>query len=133
MVAPLSCPGLKVEILVDGQPLQEYDYVDAGSVTSNTTTKYIQAQSNAHFAERVTSNHDFPFPACSASLSITLDQQYTTGALILGRERFDPLGTIVEGLGARIGHDTDALHEFSFVALDLSESQMALVQSLYIH
>jgi hypothetical protein len=115
MVAPLSCPGTKVEILVDGQPLQGYDDVDADTIAPNTTTKYIEAQSNARFAVRVIFNHDFPFPAGAISVKITLDGQHTEEALILGRNLLDRSGTIIDGLTTRIGPDTDARHDFRFV------------------
>jgi hypothetical protein len=121
MVAPPSCSGLKVEILVDSQPLQEYDDVDAGPLTPNTTTKYIEAQSNAYFATRVTFNYDFLFPADDLPVKTTLDQQHTTIAAISSRDLFNPLGGIIEGPRARIGHETNAMHKFSFVSLDLDK------------
>ena len=54
-----AVPGLKVEVFVDGVPLQEYDDDDTeaerfeddtdGDALPDTVTKYVEATSGAHF------------------------------------------------------------------------------------
>jgi len=46
-------PGLKVEILVDGSPLQEYDDDDE-EIVPTVVTKYIEAKSGVNFTIRYT-------------------------------------------------------------------------------
>lgn len=46
-------PGLKVEILVDGVPLQEYDDEDE-EIVPTVVTKYIEAKSGVNFTIRYT-------------------------------------------------------------------------------
>jgi hypothetical protein len=48
-------PGLKAEVLVDGEPLQEYDDDD---VESDMITKYIEALSDKDFVLRFTFDMD---------------------------------------------------------------------------
>ena len=121
MVIPPSCPGLNVEILVDGQALQEYDDIDEGPVAPNTITKYIEAISNAYFAVRVKINRDFPFPASDIGLRITLDEKHTTERSIHADKLFKPYGKIVEGRAIHIGDETDALQKFRFIAINFGE------------
>ena len=46
-------PGLKVEILIDGVPIQEYDDENE-EIVPNVVTKYIEAKSGVNFAIRYT-------------------------------------------------------------------------------
>ena len=45
-------PGLKAEVVVDGEPLKEYD--DDGVPQPKTLTKYVEVCSDAHFGVRYT-------------------------------------------------------------------------------
>jgi hypothetical protein len=121
MVIPPSCPGVNVEILVDGQPLQEYDEIDECPVAPNTAIKYIEARSEAEFAVKVRIDHDFPFPAGDIEVKTILDQQHTARKILEVRKLFNPVGMLIEGYKARIGYGTDVLYKFRFVALDLGE------------
>jgi hypothetical protein len=51
-------PGLQAEVVVDGEPLAEYDDDDDNNADSGTITKYIEALSNKEFALRYTLNMD---------------------------------------------------------------------------
>lgn len=66
-------PGLVVEILVDGAPLQEYDNDedDDGSESPGTITKYIEASSGATFTIRYTIPE--MLPRSSLSKQVYLD------------------------------------------------------------
>jgi hypothetical protein len=121
MVVPPSCPGLNVDVLVDDQPLQEYDDVDEGPAPPNTVTKYIEAQSNAYFTLRVKNDHDFPFPAGDLEVTIIVDQLHTRRMLMRASKVFDQSGMAIEGCVSHIGDTTDALYKFRFVALDSGE------------
>lgn len=44
-----TCPGLKVEIIVNGEPLQEFDGSE-GDQAADTKTTYIEATTGAEFA-----------------------------------------------------------------------------------
>jgi hypothetical protein len=119
MVIPPSCPGLNVEILVDGQPLQEYDDVDKNPVPPNTVTKYIEARSNVNFSIRAKFDAKFPFPAGHVQFKTSLDQQHTQGNLIPAQYLFHPEGTMNEGYFSHTGGETHDLYKYCFVALDL--------------
>jgi hypothetical protein len=121
MVTPPSCPGLNVEVIVDGQSLQEYDEIDEGPVAPNTVTKYIEARSNAYFAVRVRINDDFPFPASDLELKAKIDQQHVSRGLIAAKYLFDPRGNFAEGKKVHLSASNDVLHKFRFIALDLGE------------
>jgi hypothetical protein len=51
--------GLKVEIVVDGQPLPEYDD-ETNTAGSNVVTKYVEAESGAEFSVNFSFNETFP-------------------------------------------------------------------------
>lgn len=53
-----DCPGLKVEIIVKGEPLREWD--DDEEASPRAVTKYIEAQSGANFALKWRFSSPFP-------------------------------------------------------------------------
>ncbi|KAH5329958.1 hypothetical protein HBI23_165720 [Parastagonospora nodorum] len=119
MVTPPSCPGLHVEILVNGQPLQEYDDIDESSVPLNTITKYIEARSDVNFAVRARFDEGFLFPAGDIKFETTLDRRYEARCVIKAAKLFQAKGKISEGPTSRIGETTNALYKYRFKALDL--------------
>ncbi|EAT87834.2 hypothetical protein SNOG_05443 [Parastagonospora nodorum SN15] len=121
MVTPPSCPGLHVEILVNGQPLQEYDDIDESSVPLNTITKYIEARSDVNFAVRARFDEGFLFPAGDIKFETTLDRRYEARCVIKAAKLFQAKGKISEGPTSRIGETTNALYKYRFKALDLVE------------
>jgi hypothetical protein len=52
-------PGLKVEIVVNGQPLPEYDD-ETNTPDSNVVTKYVEAESGAEFSINYSFDKTFP-------------------------------------------------------------------------
>jgi hypothetical protein len=62
MFVPPFCPKVNVEILVDDQPLKEYDDINQRVSLTNTAIKYMEARPHAHFAVRVRVNEDIIFP-----------------------------------------------------------------------
>jgi len=65
-------PGVKVEVMVDGEPLQEYDD-GSEPVVMHETTKYVQVQSQTgkEFSIKVTFTH--PFRERNMSFIVALD------------------------------------------------------------
>jgi hypothetical protein len=51
-------PGLKVEIVVNGQPLPEHD-PETNTADSNVVTKYVEAESGAEFSVNSASMRHF--------------------------------------------------------------------------
>jgi hypothetical protein len=65
-----DCPGLTVEILVDGKPLEEYAYEEEDELP-NTTTRYVECRSGTEFA--IKTNFKAPFAPMDILLVIWLD------------------------------------------------------------
>jgi hypothetical protein len=64
-----SYPGLTVEILVDGEPLPEYDG-DEGDRAYDTKTTYVEARTNAEFSVRYTFEPGFMSPHLSVEVIV---------------------------------------------------------------
>jgi hypothetical protein len=114
MVVPAFCPGVHIEILVNGQPLPEYDDIDAVPSAPNTVTKYIEAQSDTEFAIRLKVTEDFLYPAGDVCMEITIDGEPSNGAVIRAATIFEPTGRTVHGRSVLIGGITDAIQKFRF-------------------
>ena len=67
------CPGLAVEIFVNGAPLPEYDDNSDTSASPTTVTKYVEATSGANFAIKVSFTEGYPFPKGDVEARISLD------------------------------------------------------------
>jgi hypothetical protein len=65
-----DCPGLTVEILVDGKPLEEYAYEEEDELP-NTTTRYVECRSGTEFA--INTNFKAPFAPMEMSIRVYLD------------------------------------------------------------
>ncbi|KAF1850026.1 uncharacterized protein K460DRAFT_326500 [Cucurbitaria berberidis CBS 394.84] len=68
-----TCPGLKVEIIVDGEPLPEFDDQEADQ-ESHTKTTYIEAKTGADFVVRYTVSALFSTDDISAQICIDGDE-----------------------------------------------------------
>ncbi|KAH7085199.1 hypothetical protein BKA63DRAFT_597882 [Paraphoma chrysanthemicola] len=123
MVFPPSCPGVCVEILVDDQPVQEYDDVEKGPARPNTVTKYIEAQSDKEFAVRLKVTDDFLYPASDLEMRTIIDRSIINERMVRARELYLPQGTTVEGRACRVGITTNAEQKFLFNALDVVECE----------
>jgi len=68
-------PGLRVEIIVAGTPLQEYDLPnDTDEVTTNASTiKYVEATPGAEFAVHVTVDRKFKHAKYDLDYRVTID------------------------------------------------------------
>jgi hypothetical protein len=119
MVAPSSCPGVTVEILVDGQPLAEYDDIDAAPASLNTVTEYIEARSDVEFAVRVRFTADFLFPAANMEMRTVIDGVPRERSLLYGNTLSSSSGTTIKGCSVQISPETEAVQNFRFTALDI--------------
>jgi hypothetical protein len=122
MVIPTFCPGVNIEIIVNGQPLVEYEDDDEGPPAPNTVTKYIEAQSEAHFAVRVAVGKAFHFPAGDLQVQITLDGKIVRGR-IWNTENLSSLsGKIIDSRSCSLSSMANTVQKFRFIPLDLGKT-----------
>jgi hypothetical protein len=60
MAVLTSAPGLRVEIIVNDEPLTEYDNKDDESADAKRVTKYVEARSGQQFAVEISFEKAFP-------------------------------------------------------------------------
>jgi hypothetical protein len=115
-------PGVKVEIIVNGRPLQEYADQDHGETSPTTMTRFVEAQSGQEFAIRYTITR--PFPKYPVRFDILLDGQWVPGAYV---DKKDASGTslthLIEGFRSFDG-DKAFLHKFFFSELTIGEPRV---------
>jgi hypothetical protein len=63
MAITRASPGIQVEVLVEGEPLKEYDDEDE-EVTADKVTKFIEAKSGSEFKIRWTITPSLPRGLC---------------------------------------------------------------------
>jgi hypothetical protein len=116
-----ECPGLKVEVLVEGQTLQEYDADDDEDPTPKATTKYIEAQSDKDFALRT--NFSAPFPSqYGVAAHVRVDGMAETGIAYEPRDLYRQQGYIKEGICMK-KDGTWFQQKYHFTALNIGELQ----------
>jgi hypothetical protein len=113
-------PGIKVQIVVNGAPLQEYDDDDDESATPNTVTKYVEAVSGAEFQIQ----HDItqPWPQHEMLLECIVDQHKVVGAVLnKGNYRGSSYRYVKEGaISYKEGHQF--IQRFRFAQLSIGKS-----------
>jgi hypothetical protein len=119
VVTPPTCPRLNVEILVDDQPLKEYNDIDE---KLNTVTKNIEAKTDANFALSVKINRDFLFPAGDIEIETSVNGDMQSSAHLAAEKMFCPLGTVVHGRKVELSHGMNTLQRFRFSALQIGRS-----------
>jgi hypothetical protein len=72
-------PGLTVEILVDGKPLEEYENTDEEE-QPKTITRYVECRSGAEFA--ITTKFRAPFTPMDTQLRACLDVMKVDGKFV---------------------------------------------------
>jgi hypothetical protein len=113
--------GLEVEILVNGQPLQEYEDHSA-EVPAHTTERYVEAQSDAHFEIHYT--FKAPFPADRPiSMIVTIDGHDVDEPLIRPTELFQENGHISRGVISNV-RSRWVVQKYCFSAIQISEYQI---------
>lgn len=115
-------PGLKVEILVNGEPLREYDEdrdEDDEPSEPNTITKYVEVVSGAEFQIKYTFKRPFP-----SQKAVDVDFHFdslTDGVVVNQTILFNPSGHWYVGPESRIGGRTQ-IQKLSFSDLEIGES-----------
>ena len=93
-MAITSVPGLRVNIVVNGKELQEYDDDEDEAAKPNTVTKYVEAISNATFEIRCYISSLFPHSTHDIKVSVYLDGNPIEGAILLQDKIFRPFHTL---------------------------------------
>ncbi|KAF2872366.1 hypothetical protein BDV95DRAFT_661569 [Massariosphaeria phaeospora] len=110
-----DCPGLEVKIVVDGEPLKEYE--DDGTPAPKSVTKYIEAVSDAKFEINYAFNKDYPH-AYDVRVVVKLDGQQVDDSL-------DPYSTLFRDGGHTVSGATSCLDGKWFMA-DFRFSQLTI-------
>jgi hypothetical protein len=111
-------PGLQVEILVQGQPLNEYR--DRAAKTSGRTVeRYVEAQSGKQFEIRYIFEEQFPTDRPISTI-VTIDGKAVDEPLIRPHEILDPSGHI--SYGSILKSDSGCeVRKYQFLSIDISK------------
>ncbi|KAH4957631.1 hypothetical protein HBH77_120110 [Parastagonospora nodorum] len=109
-------PGLRAEILVDGQPLPEYEDDEA---ELNTVTRYIEASSNKEFVLRWEFGHPFP-ERYGVEMRVSIDGAAYRVKIKEANELYRPGGHTKTGVGHK-KHGQCFRRNYRFTALNIVE------------
>ncbi|KAH3917425.1 hypothetical protein HBI56_118040 [Parastagonospora nodorum] len=109
-------PGLRAEILVDGQPLPEYEDDEA---ELNTVTRYIEASSNKEFVLRWEFGHPFP-ERYGVEMRVSIDGAAYRVKIKEANELYRPGGHTKTGVGHKKNHQCFR-RNYRFTALNIVE------------
>jgi len=112
------CPGLTVEIFVNGAPLPEYDNDSDTPASPTTVTKYIEATSGANFAIKTIFTQEFPFLKGNIDAQISLDGRVVAGKIL--REAWFFEERLFEGRNSQIGEQSK-IQKFCFAELEIGK------------
>jgi hypothetical protein len=114
-----NMPGAKVEIIVDGTPLQEYDD-DNEPLLSRQITKYIESQTGKEFVVKVTFAQ--PFMRRDVAICVAFDgNPPITTRHVSASDLLKPAGHLKSSSVTRSGSSWYE-RKFTFNALDTGES-----------
>jgi hypothetical protein len=116
-----ECPGLKVEVLVEGQALQEYDNDDDEESSPKVTTKYIEAHSDKDFALRTTFSAPFP-SQYGVAAHVRVDGMAETGIAYELGDLNGQQGYIKEGICMK-KDGAWSQYKYHFTTLNIGELQ----------
>ena len=80
MAIHADCPGLTVEIYVDGKPLEEYEHEEEEENEPKTTTRYIECRSGAEFEIRT--SFKSPFIPMDIAIGSSLNGKLVHGIVV---------------------------------------------------
>lgn len=110
-----DCPGLKVQVMVEGELLKKYD--DDEDAPPNTVTKYVEAISDARF--KIKCFFIPPFPeSYGIRAKVILDGREVHRAAFFKTDLFKPSGYSCEGALSILGGRT-FVSEFRFAELQV--------------
>jgi hypothetical protein len=111
-------PGLEVQIVVNGQPLQEHQDRDA-KVSANAVERYDEAHSNTEYEIHYSFKEPFPGD-CIVSMIVTIDGKDVDQPMIRPFELFDPKGHTSRGPISQQAMRW-VVQNYSFSEIDISE------------
>jgi hypothetical protein len=121
-------PGLQVEVIVDGQPLWEYDD-DEDEAERFTTTKYIEAMSDKPFSIRVVYKKPFP-RQYGVEMDVKIDGGQGRGRMHKPEDLYRPEGHRKSSVSFHKGGQRFR-RKYRFVALDIGNSDCFWHSSAY--
>jgi hypothetical protein len=116
-------PGLRVEVIVDGQPLLEYDD-DDDEAERFTTTKYIEAMSDKPFSIKTLFKQPFPLQH-GVETAVKIDGGHPRAMFHKAEDLYRPGGFLKTGVGFQKDGQWSR-RDYRFVALDIGNSDYAL-------
>jgi hypothetical protein len=123
MAVHADVPGLEVQIVVQDQPLREYQDRTA-QVSAKTIERYVEAQSHAQFEIRYA--FKTPFPADRpVSMIVTIDGKDVDEPLIRPFELFESNGHSSCGPISKVGSRW-TLQKYRFLPIDISGTSKRL-------
>jgi hypothetical protein len=120
-------PGLKVQVVVRGQPLQEYQDRFA-KIPAKKTEHYVEAQSHAQFEIRYAFKKPFPVDR-AVSMIVTIDGKDVDEPLIRPHELLEPKGHTSSGPISHVGSRWE-VQRYQFAPLNISTNFTFLDWSL---
>lgn len=96
--------GLRVEIIVNGAALPEYDYEHVAPGEAKEVTKYVEAQPGAEFAVRIIADKNFP---TTNDLGYAI---WTDGSMVVSRFKYKAIlnnQTAIEIKEAKVKIDSE--------------------------
>jgi hypothetical protein len=120
-------PGLRAEIVVDGQALKEYDDEEAAP---NTITKYIEASSGKCFAMKM--SFDPPFPTrYGVEVRVSVDGASGRKISYAPDQLYTPAGHVKSGVSFQ-ENGRWFRQNYCFTALNIGEMSCALYDGLLL-
>jgi hypothetical protein len=116
------CPGLKVQVIVDDQPLQEYQDDESPS-DAKTVSKYVESTTGKNFAFKVTYQHPFPTKQ-DVEVKISIDGAVVAYDRCAAKDLYQPGEYIHDGPIVKIGAETFQ-QNFMFKSVDSIEHHHA--------
>jgi hypothetical protein len=111
-------PSIKVQIEVNGAPLQEYGDDEEDS-TPGTVVKYIEAITGAEF--EIVCEITPRWPVCDILFKFFVDQHYTNGSFVMKNQYHGSVARHIErGVRLRKGGQ-ELIQKYQFAALSIGE------------
>jgi hypothetical protein len=108
-------PGLEVTVMVDGQPLKEYDNTDADEDTEKKVVRYVVAEPGKDFAVLVAWKNGCKYgpPEFDLNARLYIDGKRAKSRLIL-KQRMPPGTMLLDSTDIHLGNDNWVKRNFMF-------------------
>jgi hypothetical protein len=118
MVVLPDVPGLKVQVVVQGQPLREYQDL-AADIAERTAECYVEAHTGAVFEIHFTFDDSFPGDR-PVSMIVTIDGKDVDEPMVRPHELYEPGGHVSRGPIQKIG-STWKVRPYKYAPVDISK------------